>query len=64
MARLTPQVPTVLQKEVIMAERRILCADRYASDEFQMLTISYYQKLNEKRAEIIKDIFASGRIVE
>lgn len=56
-------VPTVLQKEVIAADRRIYCADNYAADEFEMLTLSYYQKLNEERAEIIKDALVTGRIV-
>lgn len=57
------RVPTVLQKEVIVADRRIYCADQYAADEFDMLTLSYYQKLNEERAEIIRDALATGRIV-
>lgn len=57
------RVPTVLQKEIITADRRIYCADEYAADEFEMLTLSYYQRLNEERAEIIKDALASGRII-
>ncbi|HHB90095.1 MAG TPA: nucleotidyltransferase domain-containing protein [Anaerolineae bacterium] len=55
--------PTVLRKEVIMADRRIYCANAYAADEFEMLTISYYQKLNEERAEIIEDALATGRFI-
>lgn len=35
------QAPTVLQKEIITADRRIYCADQYAADEFEMLIISY-----------------------
>ena len=57
------RVPTVLQKEVIAADRRIYRADEYAADEFEMLTISYYQKLNEERAEIVEDALAIGRII-
>ncbi len=57
------RVPTVLQKEVIAADRRIYYADEYAADEFEMLTISYYQKLNEERAEIIEDALAIGRFI-
>lgn len=57
------QAPTVLQKEIITADHRIYCADQYAADEFEMLTISFYQKLNEERAEIIKDALAVGRII-
>ena len=56
-------VPTVLQKEVIAADRRIYHGDEYAADEFEMLTLSYYQKLNEERAEIIEDALATGRLV-
>ena len=57
------RVPTVLQKEVIAADRRIYQADEYAADEFEMLTLSYYQKLNEERAEIIEDALATGRFI-
>ena len=57
------QAPTVLQKEVIMAEQRIFCANEYAAAEFEMLTLSFYQKLNEERAAIIQDILESGRII-
>ncbi len=58
------RVPTVLQKEVIAADRRIYCSDGYAADEFEMLTLSYYQKLNQERAEIIEDILETGRIIK
>lgn len=57
------RAPTVLQKEVIIADRRIYQADEYATDEFEMLTLSYYQKLNEERAEIIEDALATGRFI-
>ena len=54
-------VSTVLQKEVITADRRIYTGDLYAAEEFEMLTLSYYQKLNEERAEIINGALADGR---
>ncbi len=57
------RVPTVLQKEIVATDRRIHTADEYAADEFEMLTISYYQKLNEERSEILKEIMTSGRVV-
>lgn len=47
------RVSTVLQKEIIFADRRVFCADRYASDEFEMLVLSYYQKLNQERQGIL-----------
>jgi len=57
------RVPTVLQKEIVAADRQIHTADENAADEFEMLTISYYQKLNEERSEILKEIMTSGRVV-
>ncbi len=54
-------VNTVFQKEIISADRRIYCADEYAVDEFEMLVLSYYQKLNEERADILKEALKSGR---
>jgi len=50
------KVSTVFQKEIISADRRVYCGDANASDEFEMLTLSYYQKLNEERKEQYKDI--------
>lgn len=55
--------PTVLQKEIINDNRRIYTADEYAAAEFEMLTISYYQRLNAERAEIVKDALKVGRLV-
>jgi predicted nucleotidyltransferase len=55
------QVSTVFQKEVIMAERRIYTADEYAAEEFEMLTLSFYQKLNEERAEILAEFHRTGK---
>ncbi len=57
------QAPTVLQKEVVAADRRIYLADAYAAAEFEMLTLSYYQKLNEERGNIIRDALTTGRFV-
>jgi len=54
-------VPTVFQKEIIMAERRIYTSDEYAADTFEMLTLSYYQKLNEERAHVLAEGLRSGR---
>ena len=56
-------VPTVLQKEIIAADRRIYQADEYAANEFEMLTLSYYQRLNEERAEIVEDALTTGRFI-
>lgn len=58
------QVSTVLQKEIITADRRIYEADKGAADEFEMLTLSLYEKLNEERAEIVESALAGGRFHE
>ncbi|WP_420645544.1 type VII toxin-antitoxin system MntA family adenylyltransferase antitoxin [Candidatus Leptofilum sp.] len=55
------QVSTVFQKEIVMTGQQIFCADVYAADEFEMLTLSYYQKLNEERREILAAFKESGR---
>lgn len=55
------QVSTVFQKEVVMADRRIYTGNEYAADEFEMLTLSFYQKLNAERAEILAAGLSSGR---
>ena len=55
------QVSTVFQKEIVMTGRPIFCADAYAAAEFEMLTLSYYQKLNEERREILAAFKESGR---
>jgi predicted nucleotidyltransferase len=47
---------TVLQKQVIENGIVLFCADEYAQDEFEMLTISFYQKLNEERAGILQSL--------
>jgi predicted nucleotidyltransferase len=54
------RVSTVFQKEIIMADRRIYCSDEYAADEFEMLVLSFYQKLNEERREILSEGLRSG----
>lgn len=55
------RVSTVLQKEVVAADRRIYSGDPYAADEFEMLMLSNYQKLNEERSGIIGSALADGR---
>jgi predicted nucleotidyltransferase len=54
-------VSTVFRKEITTNGRLLHCADKYAVAEFEMLAISYYQKLNEERGEIIAGGLADGR---
>ena len=56
-------VNTVFRHEVLKDARRLYCTDTYAADVFEMLTMSFYQKLNEERAGILDEIAASGRIL-
>jgi len=51
----------VLQKEVIAANRCIYQGDKFADEEFEMLTLSQYQKLNSEREGIIESALAGGR---
>lgn len=53
-------VSTVFQKEIIGGSR-IYCSDPYAADEFEMLVISHYQKLNEERQGILEAFYKTGR---
>lgn len=56
-------VNTVFQHQVIQTGRRIFNAHPTASDTFEMLTLSYYQKLQEERASIVAEIVQSKRIL-
>ncbi len=48
---------------MILADRRVFCADQYAAEEFEMLVISLYQKLDEQRAEILAEGLGSGKFI-
>jgi len=39
----------------------IFCNDENARLEFEMLTLSFYQKLNEERKEILEDFYKTRR---
>lgn len=55
------EVSTVFQKEIIKSGRRLYCADEVAVAEFEMLTLSYYQRLNEERQAILEAFRETGR---
>ena len=55
------EVSTVFQKEIIAADRRIHTGNAYAADEFEMLVLSFFQKLSQERAEILAEGLQSGR---
>lgn len=54
-------VTTVFQKEIIAGGKVIYSGDAYAREEFEMLVLSYYQKLNEERKGILEAFYKSKR---
>jgi len=56
-------VSTVFQHEIVNSGRIIHSANANAVAEFEMLTLSMYQKLNEERKHILQDIRRSGRVL-
>lgn len=55
------EISTVFQKEIVAAGRPIHGADSEALAEFEMLTLSHYQKLNEERKEILEAFEETGK---
>ena len=58
------KVNTVFQNEIVQQGRTIYQQNERVVDEFEMLTLSFYQKLNEERAGILEEILETGRILE
>jgi predicted nucleotidyltransferase len=54
------QVSTVMQKEIISG-RLVYAPDRQVANEFEMLVLSYYQKLNEERRDILESFRRTRR---
>jgi predicted nucleotidyltransferase len=54
-------VSTVFQKEIVFTGRRIYCADVYAAAEFEMLVLSFYQRLKEQTREILDEFRKTKR---
>ena len=55
------RVSTLLQKEVVMNGERIFTDGTSAADSFEVLVMSFYQKLCEEREEIVREGISSGR---
>ena len=55
------RAPIVLQKEVLATGRCIFVADARAVEEYEMIVLSLYGKLNEERAGILEDFARSKR---
>lgn len=54
-------VSTVFQFQIVTTGRLLYTGNAYAVDEFEMLTLSFYQKLNEERREILEEFYKTGR---
>lgn len=54
-------VSTVFKKEIIFNGIMIYSSGLFHVQEFEMLTMSYYQKLNEERKEILEEFYKSKR---
>lgn len=54
-------VSTVFQNQIIHTGRLIYSGDERARQEFEMLTLSFYIKLNEERAEIMRQFRTTRR---
>lgn len=54
-------VSTVFQNQIIHTGRLIYSGDERARQEFEMLTLSFYMKLNEERAEIMRQFRETRR---
>lgn len=53
---------TVFQNEIVRTGRILLVKDENARLEFEMLTLSLYQKLQEERSGIIERILETKRV--
>lgn len=54
-------VSVVFRKEIIFNGLRIYTGNRFEAETFEMLTLSFYQRLNEERKEILKQFYLTGR---
>jgi uncharacterized protein len=53
---------TVFAAHVVVEGRRLLVVDRPATEQFEMLALAKYARLNEERAGILADIRARGTV--
>jgi len=55
---------TIMQNEITYNGIVIFSNDQYMVEEFEMLTLSLYQKLNEERKGILNEISDSKKILD
>jgi len=58
------RVSTVFQHEIVNSGNVLFCVDEVARQEFELLVWSFYQKLNEERAEILQEGLKTGRFYD
>lgn len=56
-------VNTVFQHEIIQSGTILFKSTDLATDTFEMITMSLYQKLNEERKDIIRDILRTQKVL-
>ena len=54
-------ISTVFQKEIIYKGSRIYCSDEFFVENFEVLVLSYYQRLNYERREILESFQKNRR---
>ncbi|MEB1805968.1 MAG: nucleotidyltransferase domain-containing protein [Bacillaceae bacterium] len=58
------QASTVFQAQIVGYGKLMYCSDERTRQEFEMLTLKKYAKLNEERKPIIDQIKESGSVYE
>lgn len=58
------EASTVFQAQIVGYGKLIYCSDERARQEFEMLTLKKYAKLNEERKPVLDQIKESGKVYE
>jgi predicted nucleotidyltransferase len=58
------EVNTVFQHEIVQTGQRLFVEDEKETAIFEMLVLSFYQKLNEERREILNEIIKFGKVIQ
>lgn len=58
------EASTVFQAQIISSGKVIYCADEQKKAEYEWLVLKMYAKLNEERAEILRNIAESGSVYD
>ncbi|KIQ93231.1 MULTISPECIES: type VII toxin-antitoxin system MntA family adenylyltransferase antitoxin [Anoxybacillus] len=58
------QASTVFQAQIVSSGKVIYCADEQKKAEYEWRILKMYAKLNEERAEILRNIAESGSVYD